>query len=139
MVNKSSLDSGRVRFMQNLIPYQVISATKFATCVFFYYVLVVMATFALFVLFYSETAEGFTAHSILVYAIRNYHLNRNLAEIVDSLQESLKCCGVASTAQGYRDWNLSYQFNCSASNPQPEKCSVPYSCCRKSVVSEARH
>ncbi|KAK6009148.1 tetraspanin family protein [Ostertagia ostertagi] len=109
----------------------------FATCVFFCYIVIVIATFALFVLFYSDTTDGFTAHSILVYAVKNYHINRNLAEIVDSLQENLKCCGVSSTAQGYRDWNLSYQFNCSASNPQPEKCSVPFSCCRKSVISEA--
>lgn len=52
----------------------------------------------------------------------------------------LECCGVSSIAQGYRDWNMSYQFNCTTSNPQPEKCGVPFSCCRKSVISEAvRH
>ncbi|EPB75122.1 tetraspanin family protein [Ancylostoma ceylanicum] len=56
---------------------------------------------------------------------------------VVSLIGSLECCGVSSAAQGYRDWNLSYQFNCSTSNPQPEKCGVPFSCCRKSVISEA--
>lgn len=32
---------------------------------------------------------------------------------------------------------MSYQFNCTNSNPQPEKCGVPFSCCRKSVISEA--
>ncbi|KHJ87163.1 tetraspanin family protein [Oesophagostomum dentatum] len=53
------------------------------------------------------------------------------------LLKTLECCGVSSAAQGYRDWNLSYQYNCSTSNPQPEKCGVPFSCCRKSVISEA--
>ncbi|VDL70303.1 unnamed protein product [Nippostrongylus brasiliensis] len=109
----------------------------FAICVFFCYIAVVIVTFGLFVLFYSDTTDGFSAHNVLLYAIRNYHTNRNLAEIVDSLQENLECCGVSSVAQGYRDWNLSYQFNCTASNPQPEKCGVPFSCCRKSVISEA--
>lgn len=40
-------------------------------------------------------------------------------------------------SQGFRDWQLSEQFNCNASNPYPERCGVPFSCCRKSVVSEA--
>ncbi|EYB94509.1 hypothetical protein Y032_0170g236 [Ancylostoma ceylanicum] len=109
----------------------------FAICVFFCYIVIVVATCLLFILFYSDSTEGFSAHTVLVYAIKNYHTNRNLAEIVDSLQENLECCGVSSAAQGYRDWNLSYQFNCSTSNPQPEKCGVPFSCCRKSVISEA--
>ncbi|KAL6724242.1 hypothetical protein Aduo_019147 [Ancylostoma duodenale] len=109
----------------------------FAICVFFCYIVIVVATCLLFILFYSDSTEEFSAHTVLVYAIKNYHTNRNLAEIVDSLQENLECCGVSSAAQGYRDWNLSYQFNCSTSNPQPEKCGVPFSCCRKSVISEA--
>uniref|UniRef100_A0A1I7WXV6 Tetraspanin n=1 Tax=Heterorhabditis bacteriophora TaxID=37862 RepID=A0A1I7WXV6_HETBA len=110
---------------------------QFALCVFFCYIVIVVMTFVLFILFYSDTTEGLSAHSVLLYAIKNYHTNRNLAEIVDSLQENLQCCGVSSAAQGYRDWNLSYQFNCTPLNPQPEKCGVPYSCCRKSVISEA--
>ncbi|CAD6185107.1 unnamed protein product [Caenorhabditis auriculariae] len=110
---------------------------SFALSVFFSYILVVVATFVLFILFYTDTTEGLSAHSLLLYAIKNYHTNRNLAEIVDSLQENLQCCGVSSIAQGYRDWSMSYQFNCTTSNPQPEKCGVPFSCCRKSVISEA--
>ncbi|VDO93296.1 unnamed protein product [Heligmosomoides polygyrus] len=109
----------------------------FAICVFFCYIVIVLMTFAVFVLFYSDATDGFSAQSVLMYAIKNYHTNRNLAELIDSLQENLKCCGVSSIAQGYRDWNMSYQFNCSTSNPQPEKCGVPFSCCRKSVISEA--
>uniref|UniRef100_A0AC34GU05 Tetraspanin n=1 Tax=Panagrolaimus sp. ES5 TaxID=591445 RepID=A0AC34GU05_9BILA len=50
---------------------------------------------------------------------------------------SLECCGVSSMSQGFRDWQLNEQYNCNASNPYPEKCGVPYSCCRRSVISEA--
>ncbi|VBB34208.1 unnamed protein product, partial [Acanthocheilonema viteae] len=49
----------------------------------------------------------------------------------------LECCGVSSASQGYRDWQLSDQFICNPSNPYPEKCGVPFSCCKRSVVSEA--
>uniref|UniRef100_A0A914CTC9 Tetraspanin n=1 Tax=Acrobeloides nanus TaxID=290746 RepID=A0A914CTC9_9BILA len=61
----------------------------------------------------------------------------NLADFIDYTQEQLECCGASSVSQGFRDWQLSEQFNCNTSNPYPEKCGVPYSCCRKSVVSEA--
>uniref|UniRef100_A0AC34Q228 Tetraspanin n=1 Tax=Panagrolaimus sp. JU765 TaxID=591449 RepID=A0AC34Q228_9BILA len=109
----------------------------FAICVFFFYILLVVFTFLLFILFYSDTAEGISAHSILLYSIKKYHTNRNLADFVDYLQEQMECCGVSSMSQGFRDWQFSEQFNCNASNPYPERCGVPFSCCRKSVVSEA--
>ncbi|CAO4385368.1 unnamed protein product [Caenorhabditis nigoni] len=109
----------------------------FAACVFLSYILVVALTLVFFTLFYTDTTEGLSANWLLLYAVKNYHTNRNLAEIMDALQENLECCGVSSIAQGYRDWNMSYQFNCTTSNPQPEKCGVPFSCCRKSVISEA--
>ena len=32
----------------------------------------------------------------------------------------------------YRDWSLNRYFNCTPSNPSPERCGVPYSCCRPS-------
>jgi hypothetical protein len=31
----------------------------------------------------------------------------------------------------------SEQFNCTPVNPYPERCGVPFSCCRRAVVSEA--
>jgi hypothetical protein len=109
----------------------------FALFVFFFYILLVLSTFFLFILFYSDTSEGISAHSILLYSIKKYHTNRNLADFVDYLQEQLECCGVSSMSQGFRDWQLNEQYNCNASNPYPEKCGVPYSCCRRSVISEA--
>ncbi|VDK80323.1 unnamed protein product [Litomosoides sigmodontis] len=109
----------------------------FALSVFFCYIVIVIFTFLLFILFYSDTTEGLSAHSILIYSVKNYHTNRNLADFVDYIQEQLECCGVSSASQGYRDWQLSEQFNCNPINPYPEKCGVPFSCCKRSVVSEA--
>lgn len=109
----------------------------------------------MFILFYSDTSEGISAHSILLYSIKKYHTNRNLADFVDYLQEQvrfkanyfkniifllflqLECCGVSSMSQGFRDWQINEQYNCTPSNPYPERCGVPFSCCRRSVVSEA--
>ncbi|CAG9530877.1 unnamed protein product, partial [Cercopithifilaria johnstoni] len=109
----------------------------FALSVFFCYIVIVIFTFLLFILFYSDTTEGLSAHSILIYSVKNYHTNRNLADFVDYIQEQLECCGVSSASQGYRDWQLADQFNCNPTNPYPEKCGVPFSCCKRSVVSEA--
>ncbi|VDD84947.1 unnamed protein product [Enterobius vermicularis] len=109
----------------------------FALSVFFCYIAIVVCTFFLFILFYSDTTEGLSAHSILLYSIERYHTNRNIADFVDYLQEQLECCGASSASQGYRDWQRSEQFNCSESNPHPERCGVPFSCCRRSVISEA--
>ncbi|GMT36148.1 hypothetical protein PFISCL1PPCAC_27445 [Pristionchus fissidentatus] len=109
----------------------------FAMSVFFCYIVIVLGTFCLFILFYADNPDGISAQTILMYSIGRYHNNRNIADLVDYLQEQLECCGVSSVAAGFRDWGFSSQFNCTDTNPYPEKCGVPYSCCRRSVVSEA--
>jgi len=109
----------------------------YALCVFFCYIVVVIATFLLFMLFYSDTTDGLSAHSILLYSIERYHSNKNLADFYDYMQEQLECCGAGSASQGYKDWGTSALFNCSTTNPYPERCGVPFSCCRRAVVSEA--
>ena len=58
-------------------------------CVFLCYILIVLGTFLLFVLFYSDTTDGLSAHSIFLYSIRKYHTNRNLADFVDYIQEQV--------------------------------------------------
>ncbi|TMS36687.1 hypothetical protein L596_003789 [Steinernema carpocapsae] len=109
----------------------------FGASVFACYVVLVLCTLCIFLLFYSDTTEGLSAHNILFYSIKKYHTNRNWADFVDYLQEQLECCGASSQSQGYRDWQLSEQFKCDPQNPYPEKCGVPFSCCKRAVVSEA--
>ncbi|VDM55315.1 unnamed protein product [Angiostrongylus costaricensis] len=113
--------------LHNALRDNIFVLKVFAISVFFCSLVIVLTIFGLYVLFYSDTTEGIPAHSVLVHAIKIYHTNRNLAKIVDSVQENLECCGISSAAQGYRDWNLSYQFNCAIANPQPEECAVALS------------
>lgn len=60
--------------------------------------------------------------------VMKYRDDPNLQNIIDSMQTGLKCCGVSD--KGYKDWSQNIYFNCSLSNPSPERCGVPYSCCR---------
>lgn len=109
----------------------------FALCVFFGYLFLVVCTCLLFLLFYSdvtgETSTFISIQSVLLHSIARYHSNKNYADFIDYLQEQLECCGSTT----FHDWQFSEQFKCNATNPYPERCGVPYSCCRKSVVSRA--
>lgn len=106
----------------------------FAFCVFSSYILLVTITFILFMFFYSENTDGISAHSVFIYSIKKYSENRNIADFIDYIQEQLECCGV--NLSGYHDWQYSETYACKKSNPNPESCGVPFSCCRKSVLSE---
>ncbi|KAL8585876.1 hypothetical protein ACOMHN_019291 [Nucella lapillus] len=63
-------------------------------------------------------------------AIVSYRDDRDMQDLIDSLQKSLGCCGLSDSETGYEDWNKNIYFNCNSSNSSPEKCSVPPSCCR---------
>lgn len=112
----------------------VVLLKLFSLCVFLAYALLVICTCLLFLMFYSDTtadSTGISAQSLLLHSIQRYQTNKNIADFMDYLQEQLECCGSTS----FRDWHLSEQFQCNASNPYPERCGVPFSCCRRSVVS----
>uniref|UniRef100_A0A0N5C0H3 Tetraspanin n=1 Tax=Strongyloides papillosus TaxID=174720 RepID=A0A0N5C0H3_STREA len=104
----------------------------FSFAIFLSYLLTVIIAFLVFFTFYTHPDDNISAQSIMLYAIKHYNNNRNVAEFVDYIQEQFECCGASSISQGYKDWLMNEQFSCNASNPYPEKCSVPFSCCRKS-------
>lgn len=62
---------------------------QFALSVFFCYILLVLSTFMIFILFYSDTIDGISANSILFYSVKNYHKNRNIADFIDYVQEQV--------------------------------------------------
>lgn len=67
--------------------------------------------------------EGLTKDLVM-----RYREDTNLQNLIDSMHTGLKCCGISD--KGYKDWSQNIYFNCSATNPSPERCGVPYSCCR---------
>ncbi|WAQ98385.1 TSN33-like protein [Mya arenaria] len=56
--------------------------------------------------------------------VKEYHDDEEA--IMDYFQETFLCCGI----DDYNDWNMNPYFNCTAKNPSPLRCAVPYSCCK---------
>lgn len=64
---------------------------------------------------------------VLKETIPKYRDDPDLQSIIDWVQETIKCCGITNE----NDWNNNEYFNCSnTKNNSPEKCGVPYSCCK---------
>ncbi|XP_065280636.2 tetraspanin-33-like [Dermacentor albipictus] len=66
--------------------------------------------------------------NVLQRAIIIYRDDPDMEDLINTLQLSLRCCGI--TSRGYLDWQHNAYFNCSQWNPSRERCGVPYSCCR---------
>ncbi|CAN7989438.1 unnamed protein product, partial [Ixodes hexagonus] len=60
--------------------------------------------------------------------ITSYRDSPDLQQIIDNLQESLRCCGFSTDS--FRDWQHNSYFRCADDNPSRERCAVPASCCR---------
>ncbi|CAD5215816.1 unnamed protein product [Bursaphelenchus okinawaensis] len=101
-----------------------------------WFIVFVIAVMGVFFLFYSDTNDNFYINTMLDYAVKRYHTNTNIAEAMDYLQETMECCGIRSLAQGYRDWQLNEQFYCNTTNVYPERCGVPFSCCKRALLAE---
>ncbi|XP_013778968.1 tetraspanin-33-like [Limulus polyphemus] len=68
--------------------------------------------------------------------VENYRDNANFQNLIDAIQKEFRCCGISD--KGYKDWSQNQYFNCSAENPSPERCAVPYSCCRENANSKSQ-
>ncbi|WAR21615.1 TSN33-like protein [Mya arenaria] len=55
----------------------------------------------------------------------------DMRNLIDSMQESLECCGFSDSDTGYFDWDKNEYYKCiNATTNNPERCSVPHSCCK---------
>uniref|UniRef100_A0A8D2PP26 Tetraspanin n=1 Tax=Zosterops lateralis melanops TaxID=1220523 RepID=A0A8D2PP26_ZOSLA len=71
-----------------------------------------------------DTARG-KVSEIINGAIVHYRDDLDLQNLIDFGQKEFSCCGGVS----YKDWSQNMYFNCTATNPSRERCSVPFSCC----------
>lgn len=63
----------------------------------------------------------------------NYREDPDLQDVIDGIQQSLKCCG----GRDFNDWDNNVYFNCSMqSRGAREACGVPYSCCIEAETDE---
>lgn len=103
----------------------------------FYYILSlfllleVAAAICFFVMYYVPSARSllFPQNSFNA-AIVKYREDKDMQNLIDSIQRTLGCCGLTDSETGYEDWNKNPYFNCTTDNLSPEKCSVPPSCCK---------
>lgn len=77
---------------------------------------------------FPNSLSHYLKESLAKDPLMKYRDDANLQNLIDVIQRELKCCGISDG--GYKDWSQNIYFNCSISNPSPEKCAVPYSCCR---------
>lgn len=64
---------------------------------------------------------------VLKKTIPKYRDDVDFQSIIDWTQENMKCCGISDDT----DWDLNIYFNCTRRKyPNPERCGVPFSCCK---------
>ncbi|XP_030917768.1 tetraspanin-33 [Geospiza fortis] len=73
---------------------------------------------------FSDKARG-KVSEIISGAIVHYRDDLDLQNLIDFGQKEFSCCGGVS----YKDWSQNMYFNCTATTPSRERCSVPFSCC----------
>ncbi|XP_077548517.1 tetraspanin-33-like [Haemaphysalis longicornis] len=88
----------------------------------------------LLVFFLPSQLKRMLRAAVSPHLIDRYRDSPDLQHFIDSVQMDLQCCGL--TQRSFRDWNNNMYFNCSRSNPSSERCSVPYSCCKRNSTDE---
>ncbi|XP_022253770.1 tetraspanin-33-like [Limulus polyphemus] len=92
-------------------------------------VLILLSIGSLVVLvMYTDINLNISPEPLLRHALVMYREDSELEHLVNYVQSSLHCCGVGPA--GYRDWSINPYFNCSWANKSPERCAVPFSCCK---------
>ncbi|XP_002401151.4 tetraspanin-14-like [Ixodes scapularis] len=86
------------------------------------------AIVAFLVAFLPHVLRNFIKRGGYVDFITSYRESPDLQNIIDNLQETLRCCGLSRDS--FRDWELNDYFRCLDANPSRERCGVPASCCR---------
>jgi hypothetical protein len=59
---------------------------QFSLTIFLCYIILVVAAFLTFILFYSQSSDGLSIEGLMMHAIRRYHLNANMREIMNNVQ-----------------------------------------------------
>ncbi|KAH8024386.1 hypothetical protein HPB51_022870 [Rhipicephalus microplus] len=81
-----------------------------------------------------QSARNHLRQTAFVEFIQSYRETEYFQHMIDALQASMRCCGFSEDA--FRDWNLNEYFHCASGNPSRERCSVPFSCCRRRVLGD---
>ncbi|XP_050034655.1 tetraspanin-33-like [Dermacentor andersoni] len=79
-----------------------------------------------------QSARDHLKDSAYVEFVQGYRQSEHFQHLIDTLQRSMHCCGFSRDS--FRDWDRSEYFHCAMGNPSRERCSVPFSCCRRRVL-----
>jgi len=81
---------------------------------------------ALYIYFDRSRVQA-NVEKMLQKTIPKYRDDEDFQALMDWTQETMKCCGISD----YNDWEGNIYFNCTATTiTNPERCGVPYSCCK---------
>ncbi|XP_077498517.1 tetraspanin-33-like [Amblyomma americanum] len=88
----------------------------------------------LVVFFLPSQIKKMLSETFSMELIVHYRDSPDFQRLMDSMQERMQCCGISR--RNFRDWNANMYFNCSRANPSNERCSVPYSCCKRNSTDQ---
>ncbi|XP_077534789.1 tetraspanin-33-like [Haemaphysalis longicornis] len=88
----------------------------------------------LVVFFLPSQIKKLLAETFSIDVIVHYRDSSDFQSLMDSIQVGMRCCGISRLS--FRDWNANMYFNCSRTNPSSERCSVPFSCCKRNSTDQ---